>query len=164
MRPLIIATAIGAANPWTAFEIAVFSGDVSAIERTIANLDLASRLYARRVANAASTDVSLRQFAQSALSTPRDLGTVGWCARLAALRGSGAIRATCLEVLDIADASQRHAYGDVARIHTDSASIVTEDWASGGTYRYYGLYLYRRPIPTQWLVPGLPRVDLVGLP
>jgi O-antigen ligase len=161
-RPQILAQAINSSNPWTGFEIAFFSGETELIDAAIPHLDSSSGSLARRVVDALSNQSLFEEFARNAIRTPTDLRSLGWCARLSALRGSITNRITCLGLLEMVDPGQRHALGDIARIRIQNST--NEDWAAGGTYRYYGLYLYQRAIPVDWLVPGLPNVDLVGIP
>ena len=145
-----------------AWEIALFSGDRAKLQAATRNLDEPRREQAELIASVYRGDTHVRELEARAVASPNDLSTVGWCARLAHLQGERTIAARCRRILKILTPDWQ-AYASSATVESAVRRVRQEEWAAAGTYRYYGLYLYRRPLITQFLVPGLPRVLLTPL-
>jgi len=154
--------AVRASPAPVAWEIALFSGNDALLGGATTNLGERRREVAELIASVYRGDAHVRELEARAVKTPNDLSMVGWCARLAHLQGERTIAARCRRILKILTPDWQ-AYASTATVESAVRRVRHEEWGAAGTYRYYGLYLYRRPVMTQFLVPGLPRVLLTPL-
>ena len=152
--PAILDQAIGAAAPYTAFDIAVSAGDLDRA-RTIANqiVDPATRQLVDLVLPAWGGDQGAIDSLYASVSVrPLDINVLSWAARVAARSGDD-LRADRFRTLAVA-ASNTNGFGFDVRVGTVRSSV---NLAGIGSL-FYGYYTYRRPTPWDELVMSLPQL------
>jgi O-antigen ligase len=153
--PAILERSITTAAPTVAWEIALVSGDASRARGLAGQLDPDDRALAELVIDAWNGGPpAIAALESRARARPLDIPTIAWCARVTAHAGD---RGTSLRYRDWASLIDGFAGGAAAEMRVVSQRGPGEAIA-GSSAAWYGYYTYRRPVPDDHLVPGLPRL------
>lgn len=146
--PSVVDEAIARADPPIAFQVAMLSGRDDAAQRIAGTFAPGDRDVDLLLVRAWGGDEeALRELAARAKASPLDFTLVGWCARVTAHRGEQDAALRC-------GVPAGGVPGEL-RVATAEGGPLT---IAGELTGFYGQYTYRRAVPWDQVVPGLPRL------